>query len=132
MTVEIKTDGSDNFRGFKLRWTRVESGHFESSSSAPVSVSSTDSPIVSGEITSPLYPNLYPNSKVDTWTVEVPEGKRVKLEWAGMDIEETPGCWFDFVEVHHFYFSTFTQMVEPLMQGVNNDGEVLMEKTFGR
>ena len=107
MTVEIKTDGSDNFRGFKLRWTRVESGHFESSSSAPVSVSSTDSPIVSGEITSPLYPNLYPNSKVDTWTVEVPEGKRVKLEWAGMDIEETPGCWFDFVEVHHFLLLNF-------------------------
>ena len=43
--------------------------------------------------------HLHPNDKVDQWTIEVPEGKRVKLEWAGMDIEETPGCWFDFVEV---------------------------------
>lgn len=83
-----------------------------SSSTAP---SSTASPILSGEIASPFYPNLYPNNKVvtlrstlkqphpnykvDQWTIEVPEGKRVKLEWAGMDIEETPGCWFDFVEV---------------------------------
>ena len=54
---------------------------------------------MSGEIASPLYPSFYPNNKVDTWTIEVPEGRRVKLEWAGMDIEETPGCWFDFVEV---------------------------------
>ena len=46
-----------------------------------------------------MYPALYPNNKVDTWTIEVPEGRRVKLEWAGMDIEESPGCWFDFVEV---------------------------------
>ena len=64
--------------------------------------SSTASPIMSGEIASPLYPNLYPNNKVDTWTIEVPEGRRVKLEWVGMDIEETPSCWFDFVEVLTF------------------------------
>ena len=25
ITVEIKTDGSENFRGFKLRWTRIHS-----------------------------------------------------------------------------------------------------------
>ena len=49
-----------------------------------------------------MYPNLYPNNKVDTWTIEVPEGRRVKLEWVGMDIEETPSCWFDFVEVLTF------------------------------
>ena len=104
--------------------------NLESSSSAPAS--STASPIMSGEIASPLYPNLYPNNKVDTWTIEVPEGRRVKLEWAGMDIEDTPGCWFDFVEVPHIYFLSFAQMMEPTVQGVGSEGEVLMEKTCGR
>ena len=92
--------------------------------------SSTTSPIMSGEIASPLYPGLYPNNKVDTWTVEVPEGRRVKLEWAGMDIEETPGCLFDFVEVAHICFLSFAQMMEPTV--TSGDGEVLMEKTCGR
>ena len=87
---------------------------------------------MSGEIASPLYPSFYPNNKVDTGTIEVPEGRRVKLEWVGMDIEETPGCWFDFVEVIHIYFSTSAQMMEPTMQGIGSDGEVLMEKTCGR
>ena len=56
----------------------------------------------------------------------------MKLEWAGMDIEETPSCWFDFVEVPHLYFLSFAQMMEPTVQGVGSEGEVLMEKTCGR
>ena len=79
-----------------------------------------------------MYPNHYPNNKVDTWTIEVPEGRRVKLEWVGMDIEESPGCWFDFVEVAHICFSSFAQMLEPTLQGAVLTGEVLMEKTCGR
>ena len=81
-----------------------------------------------------MYPNLYPNNKVDTWTIEVPEGRRVRLEWVGMDIEESSGCWFDFVEVARIYFLIFcsdvgTKVARGKQRRRSADGENLWEVT---
>jgi hypothetical protein len=82
MTVEIRTDGSENFKGFKLKWTRIESGIVTNSSlvapsspppphpapaGTPPPVASTLPPPLAGNISSPGYRRgrLYPDNQVE-------------------------------------------------------------------
>lgn len=54
----------------------------------------------SGTISSPNYPNLYPHSRVCRWEIVVPAGRRVTLTINDLRLEDTAGCYYDFVEVN--------------------------------
>uniref|UniRef100_A0A3Q1IHQ9 Adhesion G-protein coupled receptor G6 n=1 Tax=Anabas testudineus TaxID=64144 RepID=A0A3Q1IHQ9_ANATE len=53
-----------------------------------------------GEITSPCYPQKYPNSQTCTWTTQAPAGFIIQLTFLDFDLEEAPGCIYDQVVVN--------------------------------
>ena len=52
----------------------------------------------SGIVTSPNYPNNYPNSFDESHTIEVEEGEQIHLEFTDFVLESHPNCRFDYVE----------------------------------
>ncbi|KAF6722152.1 Cubilin [Oryzias melastigma] len=55
---------------------------------------------VSGTISSPNYPNLYPHSRVCRWEVVAPPDRRVTLTINDLRLEDSgTSCMFDYVEV---------------------------------
>ncbi|NP_001086316.1 complement C1r L homeolog precursor [Xenopus laevis] len=62
------------------------------------SQNSNNSPL-SGTITSPNYPKLYPNFNESTWDINVPEGYHVSLNFSVFDIEPSENCSCGFVKV---------------------------------
>ena len=56
-----------------------------------------------GNLTSPLYPNPYPNDKVCEYLIQRPEGETITLEFIHFDIEgpvQSGGvCGYDFLKV---------------------------------
>ena len=48
-----------------------------------------------GIITSPGYPEIYPNDIDLHWLIQVPDGKSIEMEFAMLDIEDGYGiyCW---------------------------------------
>ena len=70
----------------------------------------------SGVLTSPNYPNSYPNDHHSTQTVEVEEGKVIRYSWTSFHTEgqlRKSGIPYDYVEI------------------VDEDGTSLMTKTAG-
>lgn len=59
---------------------------------------------MSGNFTSPSYPNIYPNNMNCHWSVVLPPGFRIKLFFPVMELEDqnslTDSCDFDSVAVH--------------------------------
>lgn len=59
---------------------------------------------ISGNFTSPSYPNIYPNNMNCHWSVALPPGYRIKLFFLVMDLEDqnslTDSCDFDSVAVY--------------------------------
>ena len=53
----------------------------------------------SGTFTSPGYPSSYPDSKECQTTITVDKGKIITLTFSTFDLEESSGCFFDFVEI---------------------------------
>ena len=53
-----------------------------------------------GTISSPDYPSNYGIKKNHYWRVKVPEGKRIEVNFDGMDIEYHQGCEKDFLKVY--------------------------------
>ncbi|XP_067338140.1 adhesion G-protein coupled receptor G6 isoform X5 [Channa argus] len=53
-----------------------------------------------GEITSPCYPQKYPNSQACSWTMQAPAGFIIQLSFLDFDLEEAPGCIYDRVLVN--------------------------------
>ncbi|KAE8589736.1 hypothetical protein XENTR_v10017712 [Xenopus tropicalis] len=62
------------------------------------SQTSNNSPL-SGTITSPNYPKLYPRFNDSTWDIIVPEGYYVSLNFSVFDIEPSENCSHGFVKV---------------------------------
>ncbi|XP_053306198.1 complement C1r subcomponent [Spea bombifrons] len=52
-----------------------------------------------GVITSPNYPDSYPNNNQTYWDIAVPEGYRISLNFLVFDIEPSENCNYDFVKV---------------------------------
>lgn len=52
-----------------------------------------------GEITSPNYPQVYPNNVVKTWDIQVPEGYGIRLYFIHLDIEPSENCEYDSLQV---------------------------------
>lgn len=53
----------------------------------------------SGVITSPNYPDNYPNYMDCLWTIELHPAMLIPLECDGIAIEKEDGCPFDFMEI---------------------------------
>lgn len=52
-----------------------------------------------GELSSPRYPEPYPARRLCNYTIELPPGNLVQLDWQHMDIENDGHCAYDYVEV---------------------------------
>ncbi|XP_075699047.1 complement C1s subcomponent [Rhinoderma darwinii] len=60
---------------------------------------SAGSPTMFGEITSPNYPQGYPNNAMKTWNIQVPEGYGIRLYFIHLDVEPSEDCEYDSVQV---------------------------------
>jgi len=100
--VHFHTDGSVTGKGWRLEWGMV--GDEESMPK-------------SGVLTSPNYPNSYPNDHDSTQTIEVAEGKTIRYVWTNFQIEGSgPGGPYDYVEI---------------VDGPVENGNFLMFRTYG-
>ena len=77
MTVVFHSDHSETFKGFSADWTMVE----------------PPAPVTSGEVTSPNYPENYPdNLDKKEYRIKVSIGKKVELTIDDLGIEECEDC----------------------------------------
>ena len=53
----------------------------------------------SGVIMSPYYPDSYPAGVVCNYTIRVPAGKIISLEFRAFDIEGSPDCMYDYLMI---------------------------------
>ena len=53
----------------------------------------------SGNLTSPNYPGNYPNHADCEWTISIPAGQRIGLNFREFHVEDHHSCLFDAVEV---------------------------------
>ncbi|KAK6490308.1 cubilin [Huso huso] len=86
------SDSSNEGQGFKLTYEALSlacGGNIYMSDSDP-----------SGYITSPNYPNNYPQNVDCSWTITVPNGEAVQLDFEGdFYIEPTDSCSYDYLEL---------------------------------
>ena len=68
LTVIFHSDHSVNKKGFQANWKAV-------------------SGVSSGEVTSPGYPNSYPNSQRQVKTISVAQGAKIKITFTAFNIE---------------------------------------------
>ncbi|MGH0144022.1 UNVERIFIED_CONTAM: hypothetical protein FKN15_047101, partial [Acipenser sinensis] len=86
------SDGSNEGQGFKLTYEAL-------SLSCGGNIYMSDSDL-SGYITSPNYPNNYPQNVDCSWTITVPNGEAVQLDFEGeFYIEPTASCSYDYLEL---------------------------------
>ncbi|XP_068111328.1 complement C1s subcomponent [Hyperolius riggenbachi] len=57
------------------------------------------SPSMFGDITSPNYPQGYPNNARESWKIQVPEGYGIRLYFIHLDIEPSDDCEYDSLKV---------------------------------
>jgi hypothetical protein len=89
MTVAFYSDDSVNLRGFSAEWIAVKA----------------DKPVErSGVITSPNYPNQYPENLFGPnshYKISVDAGHRIRLEFTDLDIEGPyPTCDYDVLSIY--------------------------------
>lgn len=89
MFIRMKTDNSENGRGFSIRYisncNRTLDNNF-------------------GIIESPNYPNSYPSGVNCLWTIKAPIGNKVHLDFDDFSLESGPlgvnnSCTYDFVKI---------------------------------
>ncbi|XDV40452.1 hypothetical protein PO909_009537 [Leuciscus waleckii] len=56
-------------------------------------------PAMFGEVSSPQYPQPYPENLQEQWDLEVPQGYQIQLTFNHLDIEPSPNCYYDSVSV---------------------------------
>ncbi|XP_051901343.1 mannan-binding lectin serine protease 1-like [Pristis pectinata] len=76
---------------YSLRWALVVSA-------LAMGVSGNSNPMF-GEITSPGYPDSYPNDSRASWAVGVPPGYRVRLQFRYFQLEPSRDCVYDRLKV---------------------------------
>ena len=53
----------------------------------------------SGTLTSPNYPQKYPPLTMCFWSITVPRGKRITINFDEVELESHPTCEFDSLEI---------------------------------
>ncbi|XP_056388388.1 CUB domain-containing protein 2 [Hyla sarda] len=90
LLVVFKSDFNIGGRGFKA--------HFSSGECQDVFTA------VKGNITSPRYPDMYPNNIICQWNIQLPQGFRIKLFFRDLELEEmnalTDECDYDYMAVY--------------------------------
>lgn len=90
--LRFKSDGSNEASGFKLTFE----GHSQACG-GHIQLHDGDTP---GYITSPGYPQNYPQNIDCVWVISVPNGEAVQLDFEEeFYIEPTSSCQFDYLEV---------------------------------
>lgn len=54
-----------------------------------------------GEVTSPNYPNQYPNDRQCEWMIVMPTGRQIVLNVTDFRLESHPSCDNDYLEVRY-------------------------------
>eukprot|EP00079_Xenopus_tropicalis_P035969 XP_017949740.1 PREDICTED: G-protein coupled receptor 126 isoform X3 [Xenopus tropicalis] len=52
-----------------------------------------------GNVTSPCYPQLYPNNQDCKWIIQAPKGFIIQLTFVDFDVEEAQNCVYDYVSI---------------------------------
>ena len=77
MTIIFHSDHSTTHKGFSADWKMV----------------SLPEAVTSGEVSSPNYPENYPNDLKDrTFPIRVAKGKRIELTIEDLALEDSTGC----------------------------------------
>ncbi|EDV28197.1 uncharacterized protein TRIADDRAFT_53561 [Trichoplax adhaerens] len=88
--LRLVTDGSITASGFLITYSATRS-----------TVCGGVLTASSGSIVSPNYPGKYPNNAECIWTIQMPVGARITLNWQNIDIEQQDQCNFDYVELRN-------------------------------
>lgn len=57
-----------------------------------------------GQLASPLFPRPYPHNAHSVWTIIVPIGKKVRIEFTEIDIETGSSCAYDYLQVNYITY----------------------------
>lgn len=87
VTLKFRSDGSGQYRGFKIE--------FESGVSCGGELFSDQ-----GDLTSPDYPRNYEDNAHCTWTITVPPNYQVMLRFRSFQVEQSHNCESDYLEIH--------------------------------
>ncbi|XP_069077862.1 astacin-like metalloendopeptidase isoform X2 [Pleurodeles waltl] len=85
MLVEFVSDGAVTRSGFNASYGSVECGGSFTRDN--------------GVITSPGFPEAYPNSVDCVWSILAPVGQQIQLEFTSFDVERFPDCGCDYLVV---------------------------------
>ncbi|XP_061094184.1 cubilin [Conger conger] len=89
MKLRFRTDGSVTHRGFKAQYSIATCGGTYRGQS--------------GTIRSPGFPNAnYPDSSNCEWYLEGPTGHYLTLSYSHLDLQNTPNCASDYVEIREY------------------------------
>ncbi|KAI8512527.1 hypothetical protein Bbelb_091660 [Branchiostoma belcheri] len=86
---------------------------------------------LSGTISSPGYPAMYPANSACTYLITVDEGKRIIIVFNALDIEEQNGCVYDYLQLLGLQvgLKTFSLMMKLVPPSVADLGNVLPVST---
>jgi hypothetical protein len=83
----------------------------------------------SGDIRSPNHPDRYRENMDCEWHIQLPIGERVRLTFLTFSLEDSAGCYFDYVSVSNSIdIFTFTYL---LTSSLTPGSRVLLEKLTG-
>jgi cubilin len=57
----------------------------------------------SGDIQSPNYPSRYREDMDCEWHIQLPLGERIRLTFLTFSLEQSSGCYFDYVAVSNTF-----------------------------
>ncbi|XP_048237900.1 cubilin-like isoform X1 [Haliotis rufescens] len=96
MTVVLRSDSSIAHEGFTASYTTLNASTLCGAALTGMT----------GVVTSPNYPNNYPHQRECEWTITVPSGNQILLNFTDFAMEYHPNCNFDYVEIRNGGYST--------------------------
>ena len=94
-TSRFRSDGSRNGPGFQLKYSVND----VSQSSYNIGACGGSLTMPNGTLTSPSYPDNYPDNADCVYTISQPNGTAIVLTFQSMDIEVESTCAYDYLEI---------------------------------
>ncbi|CAH1272634.1 CUBN [Branchiostoma lanceolatum] len=98
----LKTDFAIRREGFRLRYEAIEPASVSSIPETPSTCAANSTTTVSGvtrTLTSPMFPDVYPNDLSCSWTFLAPKDKFVEVRFLTLFVEAASKCNYDRVVV---------------------------------